>query len=159
MRLHVNSRVSKRGRLLRISFLLALASFIGASGCGAGGGGVLPSDQVARASLEAALSAWRDGKTPGTIAGVEPPLEVVDTPWRQGKKLASYEILREEPGTTEKRFAVRLDLKEPASKQEVQYVVLGRGPVWVYRDEDYTRAMNMEDNPKAKSAAKAGGRR
>ncbi len=75
-------------------------------------------------------------------------VEVHDTPWAQGAKLESFEIVHEESGPSEKRFGVRLSLGKPARVQEVQYHVLGLGPVMVFRDEDYTRNINMEDGPK-----------
>jgi hypothetical protein len=128
---------------LSCSFLLIL----GGGGCGSGGA-ALPSDDVARAALEAALKTWRDGGKPGTLAGTEPPVEVHDTPWAQGAKLESFEILKAESSGAEKRFAVRLSLSKPAGVQEVRYYVLGRGPVMVFRDEDYIRNINMEDGPK-----------
>ena len=107
----------------------------------------MPSEQVARTALEAALTTWRDGGKPGVLPGTEPPVEVHDTPWASGENLASFEILREEPGTVDKRFAVRLSLAKPDRVLEVQYHVLGVGPVMVFRDEDYERNINMIDGP------------
>ena len=69
-------------------------------------------------------------------------------PWSQGDRLGSYEILKEDTSGAEKRFTVRLALAKPERVQEVQYYVLGRGPVMVFRDEDYMRNINMEDGPK-----------
>jgi hypothetical protein len=120
---------------------------LGEVGCGSGGA-VLPSDEVARTALESALKAWQGGGKPGALAGTEPPVEVHDTPWAQGAKLDSFEILQAESSGAEKKFAVRLALAKPAGVQEVQYYVLGRGPVMVFRDEDYMRNINMEDGPK-----------
>jgi hypothetical protein len=126
------------------SFLL-----LGGAGCGTGSGAAaLPSDQVARTALESALKAWQDGGKPGTLAGTDPAVVVHDTPWAQGAKLKSFEILQAESSGVEKRFSVRLALAQPAGAREVQYYVLGRGPVMVFRDEDYTRNINMEDGPK-----------
>jgi hypothetical protein len=121
-------------------------------GCGDGVRASLPSDEVARTALESALKSWRDGGKPGTVAGMDPPVEVHDTPWGLGDRLASYEILGEETGTAEKRFAVRLVLAKPDRVQEVKYYVIGRGPVQVFRDEDYLRNINMEDGPKLNKA-------
>jgi hypothetical protein len=118
-----------------------------AGGCG-NRGGSSPSDEVARAALDAALKAWRDGGRPGTVAGMDPPVQVHDTPWAQGDRLASYEILGEEAGAAEKQFTVRLVLAKPERTQEVTYHVLGRSPVMVFRDEDYRRNINMEEGPK-----------
>jgi hypothetical protein len=131
-------------RLALVSCSLLL---LAAGGCGNGGGSP-PSDEVARTALEASLKAWRDGGKPGPVAGTDPPVQVLDTPWGQGDRLASYEILGEETGTAEKRFDVRLVLSKPERVQEVKYYVIGRGPVMVFRDEDYQRNINMEDGPK-----------
>jgi hypothetical protein len=86
---------------------------------------------------------------PGTLPGTEPPVVVLDTPWSQGASLASYEILGEEAGAgVEKLFTVRLSLKKPERTEEVQYHVLGVGPVMVFRDQDYLRNINMENGPR-----------
>jgi hypothetical protein len=128
----------------------ALFLLIG-GGCGSGGssgGDLLPSDEVARSAVDSALKAWRDGAKQGKLAGTEPPVEVHDSHWAKGEKLESYEILGEDSSTAEKKFSVRLSMAKPAGAQEVQYYVLGRGPVIVFRDEDYLRNMNMEEGPK-----------
>ena len=72
-----------------------------------------------------------------------------------GAKLRSFEILDAESSGVEKRFHVRLSLASPSGVQEVDYYVLGRGPVMVFRDEDYKRNINMEDGPKV---SRPGGR-
>jgi hypothetical protein len=136
-------RPNNPARLALVSCSLLLA----AGGCG-NGRGAPPSDAMARTALEASLKAWRDGGKPGNVAGTDPPVQVLDTPWGQGERLASYEILGEETGTVEKRFDVRLVLSKPERVQEVKYYVIGRGPVMVFRDEDYRRNVNMEDGPK-----------
>ena len=96
----------------------ALLLFAG-GGCG-NGGATLPPDQVARSALEGALKTWRDGGKPGTLTGMEPPVQVHDTPWSQGERLGSFEILREDTSAAEKRFTVRLSLTKPERVQEVQ---------------------------------------
>jgi hypothetical protein len=89
------------------------------------------------------------------VAGTDPPVQVLDTPWARGDRLASYEILgEEEGGTVEKQFNVRLVFAKPERTQEVKYYVIGRGPVMVFRDEDYQRNINMEDDPKAGKSGK-----
>jgi hypothetical protein len=135
--------------LIRAAFLLGPALFVlASSGCGNGSASP-PSDEVARVALDAALKTWRDGGKPGTVAGTDPPVQVLDTPWAQGDRLASYEILGEQNGAAaEKQFTVRLVLAKPERTQEVTYHVLGQGPVMVFRDEDYRRNINMEDGPK-----------
>jgi hypothetical protein len=125
----------------------ALIVLVG-GGCGGNGSAALLSDEVARTALDLALKAWQGGGKPGPVAGTEPPVVVHDTPWAQGKKLQSFEILPAEPGGTEKRFSVRLSLTNPAGVQEAQYYVIGGNPVQVFRDEDYLRNINMVDGPK-----------
>jgi hypothetical protein len=138
--------LSKANVLPRQVAALALLLIMG-GGCGSGAGAAKPSDQLARSSLEAALNSWRQGEKPGTVAGIEPAVQVVDTPWLRGQRLTAYEIVREEPSEMDKRFTVRLTLDGASGSQDVQYIVVGKGPVWVYRDEDYTRNMNMDNNP------------
>jgi hypothetical protein len=118
------------------------------SGCGSGGSEGFPSDDVARRSLEAALTSWRDGGKPGAVPGMQPPVEVHDTPWSLGDRLSTYEIVGENKGAAERRFSVRLSLAKPDRTQEVEYYVLGRDPVMVFRDEDYARNINMDNGPK-----------
>ena len=136
-------RLAARAAVLIGSALLALT----AGGCGHGTATAPPGD-VARAALDAALKSWRDGGKPGTVAGADPPVQVLDTPWGLGDRLKSYEILGEEAGTAERQFSVRLVLSKPEKVQEVKYYVIGQGPVLVFRDEDYQRNINMEDGPK-----------
>jgi hypothetical protein len=148
------------GTTVRLAFASALSLLLAtAGGCGTGRSSA-PSVDVARAALDAALKTWRDGGKPGTVAGTDPPVQVLDTPWAQGDRLASYEILGEEKGAAaEKQFTVRLVLTKPDRTEEVTYHVLGRGPVMVFRDEDYRRNINMEDGPKLDKPAGRGRRR
>jgi hypothetical protein len=135
---------------VRSAFIFGSALLLAAGGCG-NGRPSSPSDEVARAALDAALKTWRDGGKPGAVAGMDPPVQVHDTPWARGDRLASYEILGEEAGAAaaEKQFTVRLVLAgKPERTEEVTYHVLGRGPVMVFRDEDYKRNINMEEGPK-----------
>jgi len=140
------SIATPRRRPLAISGLVLLVA-----GCGTGGGAAPPAD-VARTALEKALTTWKDGGRPGLIAGTDPPVQAVDSKWQGGLKLGSFEILREEPGESDRRFAVRLIHPSPAGDAEARYMVIGQGPIWVYRDEDYQRFLNMEDNPAQKKA-------
>jgi hypothetical protein len=130
----------------------ALVLALAMAGCGTGRSESLPPDQVARAGLEAALKMWRDGGSPGPVPGTDPKVEVHDTPWGQGDRLSTYEILGENISAAEMRFTVRLTLTKPDRVQEVQYYVLGRDPVMVFRDEDYMRNINMDGPPATKPA-------
>ncbi len=132
----------------RYALLFGSALFLlDGGGCGSGSA-VLPSDEIARTALESALKVWQGGGKPGALAGTNPPVEAHDTPWAQGAKLGSFEITQAESIGAAKRFAVRLTLTKPAGVQEVQYYVLGGGPVMVFRDEDYMLNTNMEVTPK-----------
>lgn len=132
-----------RPRPVLASIGLGLATL---AGCGVAADPTPPPD-LARSALERSLASWRDGGRPGEIAGGEPTVQAVDSTWQAGRKLGSYEILREEGGEGDRRFDVKLSLRDPDATDEARYVVLGRGPVWVYRDEDYRRMIHMDDNP------------
>ncbi len=138
---------------------LSLLLLLGTGGCGTGKSEGLPSDDVGRRALEAALNVWREGGKTGPVAGMEPPVEVHDTPWSLGDRLSSYEIVGETKSAAEMRFTVRLSLAKPERVQEVQYYVLGRDPVMVFRDEDYQRNINMVNGPSVTKPAKSGKRR
>lgn len=109
----------------------------------------VPTAEAARTSLETALTAWRDGKKPIETTKGDPPVNSVDSDWTNGRKLGSFEILREEPSDSDKRFVVKLKYVTPPAETEVTYVVLATQPVGVFREEDFTRTMNMDNNPGA----------
>ena len=103
----------------------------------------IPSDDKARQALEASLNAWQDGKKPGPIEGAPQPVQAVDSKWQAGQVLKSYEILSEEKGEGPRVFSVRLTLQNPAGQQTVRYIVLGKEPLWVYREDDYKAPAGM----------------
>jgi hypothetical protein len=107
-----------------------------------------PPAETARQSLEAALNAWKEGRAPGMVEGTTPAVQVVDSQWRGGQKLDGFEVVGEDEADGTRQYSVRLSLKAPAAAKEVRYHVIGRDPVMIYRDEDYQRMINMEDNPK-----------
>ena len=129
---------------------LGAALLIILTGVSCGGPNMNPPADRARGALEAALNAWRDGKRPGNVAGTDPPVQVVDNEWTNGRKLAAYEVLREQPSELDKRFAVKLTYKAPTGAAEVVYVILGVSPIAVFREEDYARTLNMDNNPAPK---------
>ncbi len=126
----------------------ALAILLVVPSCG--GPSMNPTVDRAKVALEASLNAWRDGKKPGNIEGTDPPVQVVDNDWTNGRKLAAFEILREQPSESDKRFVVKLTFAAPSAETEAIYVVLGASPIAVFREEDYTRTMNMDNNPTPK---------
>lgn len=130
-----------------------------AAGCSSRTIDALPPTPDARTALETALNAWRDGAKPGTISGTEPVVQVVDTPWSQGQRLKSFEILGEDRSDSQLKFSVRLALAKPEKTEEASYYVLGHGPVMIFREEDYLRNINMEDGPRLSKSTKPGWRR
>ena len=140
-------------------FAGALFLLLAGGGCGTRTSDALPATTDARGALETALKAWRDGAKPGTLSGTEPVIQVVDTPWSLGDRLKSFEILGEDRSASELKFSVRLDLEKPAKVEEANYYVLGRGPVMIFREEDYLRNINMEDDPRLSNATKPGRRK
>jgi hypothetical protein len=135
----------------RATWAIASTCLVGlVAGCGSettGSGGNMPTTQTARQALESALTAWQKGQPPGLIASTTPPVQAVDLAWQGGQKLGGFSIVSEDDSEDVKKFSVKLTMKQPPGQKEVRYVVLGREPVWVYRDEDYTRMINMDNNP------------
>jgi hypothetical protein len=147
----------KRFRCLGLMAALPLASLL--TGCGASHARFTPTSDEAKTSLELALSAWRDGKPYGSIEAT-PPVQVADSAWQAGQQVESFEIGEEQDdGDGTKQFVVALKMKKPPGEQSARYFVHGRGPVWVYREEDYKRMINMDNNPVPASSAKAAPRR
>jgi hypothetical protein len=128
----------------------ALALLLVVPSCG--GPSMNPKADRARTALEASLNAWREGKKPGDIAGTDPPVQAVDNDWTNGRKLASFEVLREQPSENDKRFVVKLTYASPAATAEAVYVVVGASPIAVFREEDYARTLNMDNNPTPKKS-------
>lgn len=104
----------------------------------------IPAEDKARQALEATLNAWRDGKPVGSIEGGPTAVQAVDSHWQHGQKISDYEILSEESNLGPRVFAVRLTLRRPAGKQiTVRYYVVGKEPLWVYREDDYKAPAGM----------------
>jgi hypothetical protein len=100
---------------------------------------------TSRDALTGALDTWKAGREkPGLLDEFEPGLQVADPSWTDGKKLQSYEIIGEEqiPDGPQK-FTVKLTLTDVAEPQTVTYVVLGKDPIWIMREEEYSRPSGM----------------
>jgi hypothetical protein len=128
------------GRLCALLLLIALA------GCG-GGDAPLPSEIEAKTALSTALDLWKAGKPASELSASKPSIQAVDQDWASGKILENYIVGEEIPGTGNKTFAVSLTLKGSSSPLSVQYMVFGKDPVRVYRDVDFERMSNMDNNP------------
>ena len=144
----------------RCGWLVVAAPLLGLlAGCGDGNARYKPTADEARTSLEAALTAWRDGKPYGPIEGT-PPVHMVDSAWQGGQQIESFQIGDEEDaGDATKQFAVKLKTKKSSTDQDVRFIVHGRDPVWVYREDDYKRMLNMENNPETTPKSKSGNQR
>jgi hypothetical protein len=120
------------------------ASLLVAAGCGTRARDYTPSPQAARASLESALTDWREGRSPGSIAS-RPSVQVVDTSRKQGQILQSFTVLSETSVGAEGRcYVVRLQFENPPADERARYVVVGIDPVWVFRKEDYDKLAHWE---------------
>lgn len=130
---------------LPISALAAMLTCVVLSGCTEKKDARVTPAETARQSLDAALTAWKNGQPAGEIQTVSPPIQVVDSVWAKGRKLESYDIMKEETQANGLRlFSVRLNLGNPTAGEEVRYIVKGRSPVWVYREEDHKRSQNWQ---------------
>lgn len=95
-------------------------------GCASSDAPSHPLDQeLARASVEKAMQAWKDGKTPKDL---EPEIIIGDMNWTQGQKLLSFEILPKEETTDGSNLYIRVKRKIGASESQVTYVV-GTSPI------------------------------
>jgi len=97
----------------------------------------VPTADVARQGLEAALTSWKNGEPLKTITSLATPVNVVDERWRSGKKLQSYEIVSEAPGDPHRTFTVKMRLAGQDQDEETKYIVTGLDPILVFREQDY----------------------
>lgn len=129
------------------SLAMTLAAFLSTVSAGCSNKGYdqyVPSQDKARQALEASLNAWRDGKKPGEVEGAPVVTQAVDSQWLKGEKISGYEILQEEPNEGPRVFSVQLTMQRPAGKQvTVRYFIVGKEPLWVYREDDYKAPAGM----------------
>jgi hypothetical protein len=128
---------------LRALIPITLAALAGCRG----GSASLPSTDVSRQALQVSLDAWKAGKTTASLASGKPCIEPVDFEWKAGKILTDFTIGEHSPGEGTQTLSASLTLKGEPGPKEVKYMVLGVDPVRIFRDEDYNRAMNMDNAP------------
>ncbi len=138
----------------RRRILGSLPLVIALAGCGGGGPAPLPSVADARQALQTALDAWKAGKPAASLQAEGAKIEATDFEWKAGKALIDYAVRGESTGEGTQTFDVTLTLKGDPGPKEVKYMILGMDPVHIYRDEDFTRAMNMDNNPATPKKAK-----
>ena len=101
----------------------------------------IPAEDAARQALEATLTAWQNGRQPDKIEAGAQTIQVLDSRWKGGQQLDSYQILNAESGQGPIWFSVRLKLKHPSRTQDVRYVVMGKPEaLMVFREEDFKQA-------------------
>lgn len=97
------------------------------------------SEDVAKQSLEKALSQWVAGKKPEALAAQSPQIYVNDADWKEGRKLAKFEVA----GPAEKvglqvRYPAALDVEEAPGqvvRKDVSYTVSTDPVVSIVRDD------------------------
>ena len=107
-----------------------------------------PAEDYAREALVASLETWKAGKPADNLEPLPeggPKLQAVDSDWRSGKKLASYEIVGELPKqeAATRPFSVKLQFEGAIAPLEVVYHVVGKDPLWIFRDKDYGQPQGM----------------
>lgn len=92
----------------------------------------------ARSAVTSALDAWKDGKTAEQLRNADPAVYVSDEDWKAGRKLASYEVLREpEQNGSHWRTYVKLSFTGDASGsvKTVCYAVTPGSPASIIRSD------------------------
>ena len=113
--------------------------------------GALLNPREARVALTTALDAWKAGKKPDALASSPNALTAVDAQWQAGQVLEDYLVDGdgvEEASLPGPAFAVKLRVKGVSAEVKTRYIVFGREPTWVYREDDWTRLLNMDNNPR-----------
>ena len=123
----------------------SLACFLLVSCCTIGCGGApekryVPAADTARKALEAGLNQWKSGEAHGPVKGLSVTINVFDARWQGKKKLESFEILREEKSDGPRTFIVKMKLDEDKEEKEVKYLVVGKDPLHIFREQDYNKA-------------------
>lgn len=133
--------------LHRLGFLLLAIAAV--AGCGNSDDSSLPlpvpAIEPSRAALKVALDAWKSGRRiAGPPIGANPAVGVVDT-LQAERPLRDYKILGALGTLPEAQpFAVELDLDNPPEQVTTRYMVLGKDPLWVFRQEDYELIIHWE---------------
>jgi hypothetical protein len=104
-----------------------------------------PDLESSKAALVASLNAWKaDQRASGVMIGSAPSIGIVDA-MRTERRLLDYKVLGPLMVVEKGRpFAVQLILDAPRETIAARYVVLGRDPLWVYRQEDFDRMIHWE---------------
>jgi hypothetical protein len=152
-----------RGRVTGLLASVLAIAFCPACGAGPDRGHNLPEAGVARQAVEGALRAWQNSPQAERTTTAIRPVMFVEQQQPPGQQLRGFEVLGETPGYEDegyRRVLVRLSLADPEESVVAAYYVFGRGPVWVYRAEDFEMIMHMDKSmmppPPPPSAGGAG---
>jgi hypothetical protein len=105
----------------------------------------VPGYAASKAALIASLNAWKaNHRESGVIVGSNPAIGIVDAT-RTERSLLDYEVLGPLMVVQKARsFSVRLTLDTPPETVSARYLVMGRDPLWVFRQEDFERMIHWE---------------
>jgi hypothetical protein len=106
------------GPILRIVLVAAVSCV----GCARGTRYTAEPDKAA-AVIEAALSAWKEGKSCDELRKLSPPIHVADERWHGGATITSYTIGEGKPFGPSTRFEVTLEGPPPIGTKTVTYTV------------------------------------
>ena len=119
-------------------------------------GRFVPEPAAARRAVATMLDEWRDGKDEASGATIS----VVDKGRKPGRRPVRAEILGEVGAESGRGFAVRLTFENPDEQVVDRYLVIGTGPIWVFRQADYEmishwmHPMDPKDAPAEPEAAR-----
>lgn len=127
--------------LCRLLTLLALFSILPGCGTGSSVDRFHPREDAALGALTTALTAWQNGQAMSdAIESSEPAVQMADPTWQAGSKLKSFEIVEALPGDIPRKFSVKITLEGSAVPENVTYVVVGKDPLWVMREQEYEKS-------------------
>jgi hypothetical protein len=143
----LSNAIQVKRMIIRVALVGLMAT--GLMGCGAPAAEtektrVIPSPEQARSALSAALDAWKGGSTASSLKSSKPTIEVVDSFRKTERPLKAFEILAPIEVDHGRSFSVRLSLDGPAEEQLARYLVIGKDPIWVFRQEDFERISHWE---------------
>jgi len=105
--------------------ILCLFLVLGLEGCAKETPSYPLDQELARASVQKAMQAWVDGKSPQDL---KPEIIVGDRSWEQGEKLLSFEILKDEETSDGSNLHIRVVQKFESSESTTTYIT-GTSPV------------------------------
>lgn len=145
--------VKNQGRKPRGWIALVAGALLGAGCESSAQPRLVPSDEAAQSALASALTAWQNGKAPPCpVQDAAPAIQLVDTHYKPGQRLAAFKVLGPTTGDAHRCYAVRLTFDNPREEVRARFVVLGLDPLWVMRYQDYEMVSHWDHPMPEKSA-------